>query len=58
MELYEILLIICIVLFVVFIFGREIYRKIKKLPSRECYACKKNSMNIVKIYRKKYKKNN
>lgn len=56
MEIYEIILIVLISLFVSYIFGKIIYRKIKKLPSSECCACKKNSMNLVKLYRKKYKK--
>ncbi|MDY2574792.1 MAG: hypothetical protein SOW55_02280 [Bacilli bacterium] len=42
--------------FVAFIFGKEIYRKIKHKPSSECCACKKNSVNLIKLYRKKYKK--
>ncbi len=56
MEVYEILFIILIVLFVVYIFGKEIYRKIKKLPSMECRYCHSSSKNLLKDYRKKYKK--
>ena len=39
MEWYEILLIIAIVLFVSFIFGKMIYDRIKKKPSKECTCC-------------------
>ena len=56
MQAYEILLIIAIVAFVVFIFGREIYKKIKKLPSGECACCHSNSKRLLKNYRKKYGK--
>ena len=56
MSIYEKLLIIVIVAFVVFIFGREIYRKIKKLPSGECSYCHSSSKRLLKDYRKKYGK--
>ena len=42
MEWYEIVLIILIVSFVVFIFGKMIYNKIKNKPSKECSCCKAN----------------
>ena len=56
MDIYEILFIILIVAFVVFIFGREIYRKVKKLPSGECNYCHSSSKRLLKDYRKKYGK--
>ena len=56
MNIFEILLIVGIVLFVGYIFGKEIYRIKKHKPSSECCACKKNSINLVKLYKKKYKK--
>lgn len=56
MTLPEILLIIAIIAFVTFIFGREIYRKIKKIPSGECSCCHLSSKRLLKNYRKKYKK--
>ncbi|MGN1294773.1 MAG: hypothetical protein ACI4U5_00050 [Bacilli bacterium] len=52
----EILLIIAAVAFVGYIFGKEIYRKVKKLPSSDCCECQKHSMSLVKQYHKKYKK--
>ncbi len=58
MMLFEILFIAIIIGFVVFIFGREIYRKSRKLPSGECSYCHRNSKKLVKNYYKKYKKNN
>ena len=58
MEVYEILLIILIASFVVFIFGREIYKKIKKIPTGECSYCHSNSKKLLKQYRKKYKTKN
>lgn len=39
MEWYEIVLIILIAAFVAFIFGKMIYDKIKKKPSKECSCC-------------------
>ena len=57
MTFYEILLIILIVTFVVFIFGRAIYKKVKKLPSGECACCHSNFKRLVKKYKKKSKKN-
>lgn len=58
MTIYEVLFIILIVAFVVFIFGREVYLKIKHKSSGECRYCHSNSKKLLKQYRKKYKKNN
>ena len=54
MEFYEILIIIAIISFLVFIFGREIYRKKKNLPTGECKGCHIKSRNLVDEYHKKY----
>ena len=51
----EILLIIGATSFVIFIFGKMIYARIKGKPSADCCECKKNSMSLVKKYHKKYK---
>lgn len=56
MDAYEILFIIAIVGFVLFIFGREIYRKKKNLPTGECSYCHSKSRNLLKDYRKAYNK--
>ena len=56
MEFYEIVLIVLIIAFVVYIFGKEIYKKIKKIPTGECACCHSNSKNLLKKYRKKYGK--
>ena len=53
----EIILIIAIIAFVVYIFGKEIYKKKKNLPTGECAYCHSNSKKLLKDYRKKYKKN-
>ena len=53
MEFYEIVLIVLIIAFVVYIFGKEIYKKIKKIPTGECACCHSNSKNLLKKYRKK-----
>lgn len=57
MKFYEIALIILIIAFVLFVFGKEIYKKVKKIPSGECSLCHSNSRKLLKQYRKKYKKN-
>ena len=56
MSFYEILFIIVIVVFVLFIFGREIYRKKKKIPTGECSYCHSRSKNLLKDYHKAYGK--
>lgn len=56
MEAYEIILVVIIILFVVYIFGKEIYIKAKKLPSGECKYCHTSSKKLLKDYHKKYKK--
>ncbi|MGN1295894.1 MAG: hypothetical protein ACI4U5_05745 [Bacilli bacterium] len=55
MTLPEILLIIASVAFVIYIFGKQIYRLVKKLPSDECCSCKKSSKSILKQYHRDYK---
>lgn len=56
MTFYEVLFIIAIISFVVFIFGREIYRKKKNLPTGECSYCHTRSRRLLKDYHKKYGK--
>ena len=56
MEFYEVLFIIAIIGFVLFIFGRELYRKVKKIPTGECSYCHSRSKNLLKDYHKKYGK--
>jgi len=56
MQIYEIIFIVIIVGFVVFVFGREIYKKKKNLPTGECSCCHSNSKRLLKNYRKKYGK--
>ena len=46
MTVYEVLFLILIVAFVVFIFGREVYLKIKHKPSGECRYCHSNSKKL------------
>lgn len=56
MSLPEILLIIAAVVFVFLVFGREIYKKKKNLPTGECAYCHSKSKKLLKDYRKKYEK--
>ena len=58
MTLPEILFIIAIVAFVSFVFGKEIYKRIKKLPTGECACCHTKSKKLLKAYHKKYGKKN
>ena len=55
MGIGEVLLIIAATSFVIFIFGKMIYARIKGKLSVDCCECKKNSMSLVKKYQKKYK---
>lgn len=48
----EIILIIASVSFVIFIFGRMIYKRIKGMPSEECSCCKKNMKRMMKAAKK------
>lgn len=50
--IFEIIFAILVVAFVVFIFGREIYKKVKNIPSSECCSCSKRKVSWVKEYRK------
>ena len=49
MEFHEILLIIVIVSFVCFVFGKQIYNKITHKPSDECSCCAMKSKRMIKI---------
>lgn len=52
----EIILIVISVTFVVFIFGRMIYRRIKGMPSQECSSCKINTKRMIKDVKKELSK--
>ena len=52
MTIEEIIVIILAVCFVCFIFGKEIYKKIKKMPSNECGCCKSNMNRALKEAKK------
>ena len=52
----EIVLIIVTVSFVVFIFGRMIYKRIKGMPSEECSCCKSNMKRMMKRAKKEVEK--
>ena len=56
MSFPEIMLIIISVLFVVFIFGRMIYKRIKGMPSDECSCCKSNMKRMMKRAKKEVEK--
>ena len=52
--MFEALVIICSVLIVGGVFGKYVYRKIKKLPVGDCACCKKvnGKPKWVELYRK------
>ena len=52
MSWQEIVLIILAALFVCFIFGRMIYRRIKGKPSSECACCHKNMEKALREAKK------
>jgi hypothetical protein len=52
MSTYEIIFIILIVAFVGGVFGREIYRYIKRKPSKSCQACMLKSARTLAEIRK------
>lgn len=56
MQFYEILLIIAIISFVVFIFGRQIYKKIKNKPSDDCACCSMKGKRMLKEIRSSIEK--
>lgn len=56
MSLPEIILIIVSASFVVFIFGRMIYKRIKGMPSDECFSCKVNMKRAMKEAKKEIEK--
>ena len=47
----EVLVIVAVVLFLGFILGRHIYRKVKHLPTCEC-ECHKSKKQLLKEYHK------
>ena len=52
----EILVIAIVVIFLGFIIGRHIYKKIHHMPTGECECCHKSSKQLVKDYHKQYQK--
>ena len=52
----EILVITFVALFLAFVLGRYIYKKIKHLPTGECECCHKSKNQLLKEYHKKYQK--
>lgn len=54
--MFEIIVIICCVLIVGGVFGRYIYRKIKKLPVGDCACCSK--VNGKPKWLEQYRKDN
>lgn len=52
----EILVITFVALFLAFVLGRYIYKKIKHLPTGECEYCHKSKNQLLKEYHKKYQK--
>ena len=52
----EIILIIVSASFVIFIFGRMIYKRIKGMPSEECGCCKSNMKRMIKAAKKEVAK--
>lgn len=57
MDAIEILIIVCIVLFVIYIFGREIYNRIKNKPTGECKVCNMRSKRTLDEMRRAIKTN-
>lgn len=57
MQAYEIIVIIVAATIVISVFGRLIYKKIKKIPTCDCGgSCGTSRTNLVKLYHKKYGK--
>ena len=52
----EILVIILTLLFLGFIVGRHIYKKIHHMPTGECECCHKTSKQLLKEYHKENQK--
>lgn len=57
MDIIEILIIILVVSFVLFIFGREIYNRIKNKPTGECKVCNIRSKRTLDEMRRAIKTN-
>ena len=56
MSFPEIMLFIVSVSFVIFVFGRMIYKRIKGMPSDECSCCKSNMKRMMKRAKKEVEK--
>ena len=57
MDIIEILIIISIISFVAFIFGREIYNRIMNKPTGECKVCNMRSKRTLDEMRRAIKTN-
>ena len=55
----EIVVVVLVIAFLLFLIGRHIYRKKNNLPTGECACCQnsKTGNSLLKAYNKKYKKN-
>ena len=52
MKWYEIMIIIISIIFVLFIVGQYIYKRIKHYPTGECAQCHTSIRTFVKKYKK------
>lgn len=52
----EILVIVLVVAFLVFVIARYIYKKVHHLPTGECECCHSKKNKLVKDYHKQYSK--
>ena len=54
----EILVIAVVVLFVGFLIGRHIYKKVHHLPTGDCACCHKSTKRMINEYHKLYNNKN
>lgn len=52
----EILVLVAIVLFLIAVIGRYIYKRVHHMPTGDCECCHANTKRMLKQYRKKYGK--
>ena len=48
----EILVVVLVLSFLLFLLGRHLFRKSKGLPTGECACCANKGKNLVKMYHK------
>ena len=53
----EIVVLLAVISFLLFLFIRYFYRKKNGLPTGECACCSKKGKGLIKAYHKTYKKN-